>query len=87
MKETILLVHNYYQFAGGEDTVVSNEKRMLEEYGHKVVLFTKDNRELNSSIIKKVLLPFLVLLSQLLFCISTSCIPRSRNMKTEGLQG
>lgn len=63
MKETILLVHNYYQFAGGEDTVVSNEKRMLEEYGHKVVLFTKDNRELNSSIIKKVLLPFTTLWS------------------------
>lgn len=26
-KENILIVHNYYQIPGGEDTVVANEKR------------------------------------------------------------
>ena len=58
MKESILLVHNYYQFAGGEDTVVTSEKKLLEEYGHKVVLYTKDNSVLKKSILKKILLPF-----------------------------
>lgn len=58
MKESVLLVHNYYQFAGGEDTVVTSEKKLLEEYGHKVVLYTKDNSVLKKSILKKILLPF-----------------------------
>ena len=26
MKKKILIVHNYYQIPGGEDTVVANEK-------------------------------------------------------------
>ena len=29
--QNILLVHNYYQIPGGEDTVVKNEKEMLEK--------------------------------------------------------
>lgn len=28
-KKNILIVHNYYQIPGGEDTVVANEKTML----------------------------------------------------------
>lgn len=47
-KEKILMVHNYYQISGGEDTVVSNEKRLLEEYGHEVVLYTRNNNEMRS---------------------------------------
>ncbi len=35
-KQKILIVHNYYQKPGGEDTVVKNEKRLLEEHGHGV---------------------------------------------------
>lgn len=59
MKQTILMVHNYYQIPGGEDTVVANEKKMLEENGHKVVLYTRNNRELkNMGILRKLLLPF-----------------------------
>lgn len=58
-KKTILLVHNYYQVPGGEDTVVANEKAMLEEQGHKVILYSRNNSELKSfSAIRKVLLPF-----------------------------
>ena len=61
-EKNILMVHNYYQFAGGEDTVVANEKRMLEEHGHKVILYTRNNSELKTfSIIKKLLFPFSVL--------------------------
>lgn len=58
-KMRILIVHNYYQVPGGEDTVVANEKEMLEEQGHKVMLYSRSNSELKSfSIIRKMLLPF-----------------------------
>lgn len=58
MKQTVLIVHNYYQIPGGEDTVVENEKKMLEENGHKVVLYTRHNDELNNlSKLKKIMLP------------------------------
>lgn len=58
-KETVLIVHNYYQIPGGEDTVVANEKRLLEEHGHEVVLYSRSNSELkNMSMLKKLLLPF-----------------------------
>ena len=55
----ILIVHNFYKLPGGEDTVVRNEKRMLESHGHRVILYTRDNKELdNMSRVKKLLLPF-----------------------------
>lgn len=58
-KENILIVHNYYQISGGEDSVVVNEKRMLEDHGHKVTLYTRSNSELKEmSKIRKLLLPF-----------------------------
>lgn len=57
-KQTVLMVHNYYQIPGGEDTVVANEKRMLEEHGHKVILYTRDNSELKEmGLFRKLLLP------------------------------
>ena len=30
-KHKVLIVHNYYQIPGGEDTVVANEKKLLED--------------------------------------------------------
>lgn len=58
-KQNILIVHNYYQIPGGEDTVVANEKKMLEEHGHKVVFYTRSNNELKSmGLLRKLLLPF-----------------------------
>lgn len=58
-KETVLIVHNYYQIPGGEDTVVRNEKELLEEHGHKVILYTRNNSELKVfSKGRKLLLPF-----------------------------
>lgn len=57
-KQTVLIVHNYYQIPGGEDTVVANEKQMLEEHGHKVVLYSRNNSELKEmNKFKKALLP------------------------------
>lgn len=46
-KKNILIVHNYYQIPGGEDTVVANEKKMLEDYGHQVFFYSRNNSELN----------------------------------------
>ena len=40
-KQKVLIVHNYYQIPGGEDTVVANEKKLLEDQGHEVVLYTR----------------------------------------------
>lgn len=58
-KQNILIVHNFYQIPGGEDTVVANEKKMLEDYGHKVILYIRSNNELkNMGILRKLLLPF-----------------------------
>lgn len=57
-KQNILIVHNYYQIPGGEDTVVANEKKMLEEHGHKVILYSRNNVELKQmSKFQKLFLP------------------------------
>ena len=57
-KQKILQVHNYYQIPGGEDTVVANEKRLLEENGHQVIQYTRHNSELkNQTVLQKLLLP------------------------------
>lgn len=43
----ILQVHNYYQFSGGEDIVVSNEKKMLELNGNEVIFYKRVNNEIS----------------------------------------
>ena len=63
-KPKILIVHNYYQIPGGEDTVVKNEKKLLEAAGHQVVLYARNNAELkNCSKWRKLLLPFTAIYS------------------------
>lgn len=63
-KDKVLIVHNYYQIAGGEDTVVANEKKLLEENGHEVVLYSRSNSELRSlSKLEKLCLPFTTIFS------------------------
>ena len=63
-KYNILLVHNYYQIKGGEDTVVSNEKKLLEEHGHKVFLYSRNNKEINEfNKLRKIMLPFTTIFS------------------------
>lgn len=55
----ILQIHNFYQIPGGEDVVVRNEKRLLEEHGHEVYTYYRTNKELSeSSKLKKPLIPF-----------------------------
>jgi glycosyltransferase involved in cell wall biosynthesis len=42
----ILQIHNKYLEKGGEDTVVINERRLLEAHGHEVALCEFDNQDL-----------------------------------------
>lgn len=42
----ILLVHNSYQQAGGEDTVFEQERQMLAEAGHQVLVYQRNNSEI-----------------------------------------
>lgn len=55
-KKTILIVHNYYQIPGGEDSVVANEKKLLEEHGHRVILYSRNNSEIKKMTIRQKLL-------------------------------
>ena len=50
----IIQVHNFYQFSGGEDVVVENERKLLESKGNSVFQFIKENKEINGySFLKK----------------------------------
>lgn len=62
-RERVLLVHNFYQIGGGEHTVFENEKRLLEENGHHVVTYTRDNCELKKSATQKLMLPVTTIFS------------------------
>lgn len=54
----ILIVHNYYQIPGGEDTVVASEKKLLEDNGHRVSLYTRNNCDLKQMrLLRKLALP------------------------------
>lgn len=54
----ILIIHNTYKIPGGEDTVVLNEKRLLEQHGHRVYLYTRSNNEIDSySSVQKLIMP------------------------------
>ena len=58
-KKRILIVHNYYQIHGGEDTVVANEKELLEKNGHYVQLYQRSNEEMkHMNVWQKAGLPF-----------------------------
>jgi glycosyltransferase involved in cell wall biosynthesis len=42
----ILLVHNTYQQAGGEDVAFEQEHRLLQQHGHRVITYVRSNDEL-----------------------------------------
>ena len=54
----VLLVHNFYQQAGGEDTSFSNTGQLLKEKDHQILTYTRQNDEINSySLLQKMSLP------------------------------
>lgn len=44
----ILIVHNYYQIAGGEDGVLENEVELLKNGGHNIISYTVNNEYITS---------------------------------------
>lgn len=44
----VLLVHNYYQQGGGEDTVFAQEEALLKSRGIEVELYTAHNDTINN---------------------------------------
>jgi hypothetical protein len=50
----ILFVHNRYQQAGGEDTVVTSEAELLTKHGHEVEIWSVDNKNLPVGIVGKI---------------------------------
>ena len=46
--ERILLVHNAYQLAGGEDSVVAAELALLRDKGHEVIEMRRDNQQIGA---------------------------------------
>lgn len=45
----ILIAHNAYQHRGGEDSVVAAEAALLESRGHRVLTYSRDNADIESS--------------------------------------
>ena len=45
----IMMVHNAYREAGGEDIVFESEKRLLERTGHIVIPYVRSNMELQNA--------------------------------------
>ena len=44
----VMVVHNAYQQAGGEDGVVAAELKLLRDHGHEVFEFRRDNQEIQT---------------------------------------
>ena len=60
----LLMVHNYYQIPGGEDTVLENEMNLLKKHGQNVYVYSRNNGEMKQfSKWQKLCLPFTTLFS------------------------
>src|SRR5215211_6647832 len=44
----IILAHNYYLQSGGEDTVFESDRELLRNYGHDVIEYVDNNRQIAS---------------------------------------
>lgn len=57
-KKRVLVVHNQYQIPGGEDTVMKNEVKLIQETFGEVESYIKHNASMNDlSLAEKILLP------------------------------
>ena len=43
----VLMCHNYYQQAGGEDQVFADETWLLRDNGHEVIKYTRHNDDVD----------------------------------------
>lgn len=60
---SVLLIHNRYRIPGGEDTVFSAERTMLQAHGHRVLVYERSNAE-PLGLWGKLCLPFSALYSR-----------------------
>ena len=44
----ILIAHNYYRTPGGEDAVFKSECELLSHFGEEIILYERNNTELNT---------------------------------------
>ena len=44
----VLLIHNFYQYWGGEDSYVTSLRKLLVEKGHEVYLYSKDSKKIKT---------------------------------------
>ncbi len=51
----ILLLHEYFSYLGGEDIYHDSLKRLFKSYGHKVIEFTKNNKDIGKNIFSRIL--------------------------------
>lgn len=63
----IVMVHNRYREAGGEDVVFESEKRLLERAGHSVTPYVRSNAELKDN----SLLDRIGIVPQMIWCSQT----------------
>ncbi|RYE12830.1 MAG: hypothetical protein EOP45_22225 [Sphingobacteriaceae bacterium] len=59
----ILVIHTSYKYRGGEDTVVAEEIKLMQQAGIQVELLKFNNDE--NALLKLLQLPFKLLLRQL----------------------
>lgn len=58
-KHTVLLIHNYYKKSGGELIVFENQVNGFQQFNHKVIIYSRDNSEIDDfDIPKKISLLF-----------------------------
>lgn len=50
----ILILHNFYQYRGGEDTYFISLARLLKVKGHQVITYAKDSGYINNSLRKRI---------------------------------
>ncbi|MBU0572392.1 glycosyltransferase family 4 protein [Patescibacteria group bacterium] len=50
----ILLVHNFYRDRTGEEIYLDSLAKLLRSKGHKVFIWSKDNREIRNSLTRKI---------------------------------
>jgi glycosyltransferase involved in cell wall biosynthesis len=54
----ILVIHNQYQQAGGEDTTVAQETALLRDAGHRIIEYRRSNQEISAfNAVQKATLP------------------------------
>ncbi|MCI0921626.1 glycosyltransferase family 4 protein [Sphingobacterium rhinopitheci] len=60
----ILVLHNYYQHSGGEDTVVQQEYNELSKQGHQVKIISEKNKKGLQGLLQFALYPLNIIISK-----------------------